>query len=285
MKKSVIKNQIWDYTFFAVGSFVYAAAINIFIIPGNMVLGGVVGISTILNRLIPIPIGMLTLLFNIPLFIFAYKELGGLYLKKIAIATVISNIFIDLLTPVLPQFNGDLFLSALYGGILSGAGMGIIMLRGGTTGGIDIVAMIVNKRNPSFSIGKIILFIDIFVVVLSGVISNDPPSMLYSLIVIYCSSKAIDTVLYGLVKNSLIFIVTTKPDEIFEEISKKVGRGMTRIEATGSYTRENKTVLICAARRNEILKIKQISANVDPKSFLILGEASDIVGEGFFKDN
>lgn len=285
MKKSVIKNQIWDYTFFAVGSFVYAAAINIFIIPGNMVLGGVVGISTILNRLIPVPIGMLTLLFNIPLFIFAYKELGGLYLKKIAIATVISNIFIDLLTPVLPQFNGDLFLSALYGGILSGAGMGIIMLRGGTTGGIDIVAMIVNKRNPNFSIGKIILFIDIFVVVLSGVISNDPPSMLYSLIVIYCSSKAIDTVLYGLVKNSLIFIVTTKPDEIFQEISKKVGRGMTRIEATGSYTRENKTVLICAARRNEILKIKQISANVDPKSFLILGEASDIVGEGFFKDN
>ena len=285
MKKTTIKNQIWDYAFFILGSFVYAAAINIFIIPGNMVLGGVVGISTILNRLIPVPVGLLTLLFNIPLFIFAYKELGGNYLKKIAIATVISNIFIDVLAPVLPQFSGDLFLSALYGGVLSGAGMGIIMLRGGTTGGIDIVATIVNKRFPSFSIGKIILFIDIFVVVLSGTISNDPPSMLYSLIVIYCSSKAIDTVLYGLVKNSLIFIVTTKPDEIFEEISKKVGRGMTRIEATGSYTKENKTVLICAARRNEILKIKQISANVDPKSFLILGEASDIVGEGFFKDN
>lgn len=285
MTASRFKSKIWDYIFITIGSFVYAAAIDIFVTSGNMVIGGVVGISTILNRFIPIPIGTLTLIFNIPLFVWAFRDLGAIYLKKTVVATLISNIFIDVFAPLLPKFSGDLLLTALYGGVLSGAGMGLIMLRGASTGGIDIVAMIINKYNSNFSIGKIMLFIDVFVVVLSGIVFESANAMLYSLIVIFCSSKSVDTILYGIVKNSLIFIITTKPEEIFDEINKRVGRGMTRIEATGSYSKEGKTVLICAARRNEILKIKQISTQIDEKSFLILSEASDIVGEGFFRDN
>lgn len=274
-----------DLLFFSIGSFFYAVAVDSFTAPNDIVLGGVTGVATVLNYLFNIPIGVMIFFLNIPILFLAYKHFGFSYLKKVFVAIFLSSLFIDALAPFLPVFKGDLLLASLYGGIFTGAGIGIIMLRGGSTGGVDIIAVILNKKFSQLSIGKIMLYVDLMVVAFASYVYNDLQIALYAIITIYLSSKVIDSVLYGVDKAKVAMIVSEKSNEIYTLINEQLKRGGTFLSSYGAYSGKAQNILLCAVRTNEIPKLRRLVLDIDENAFFLILQADEIAGEGFTFDN
>ena len=191
------------------------------------------------------------------------------------------SIFLDISERYIIAFNGDKILCAVFGGIFIGLGLGIILLRGATTGGVDIIAKLINIKKPHFSIGRIILIFDIVVVTLSVICYRNFSGALYSVITIYITSIVLDGVLYGGNKGKLIFVVTRFGKEISDSIFTNVNRGVTLLDATGAYTGDKRNVLLCAVRRQEIALFYTDVKSVDKNAFIIVCEAGEIEGNGF----
>lgn len=270
-----------DAGYFILGSVLFAVSINCFASPNNVAQGGVTGIAMIINYIAKLPIGMLVFAINIPLFIISAKAIGIRFLLKTLVATVMVSVALDAGALFMPAYEGDRLLAALFGGVLSGAGMALIFLRGATTGGIDIVARLLQKKYPHIPIGRMILFIDLIVALAAAAVFKSIESALYSIIMIYLCSIVLDKLLYDAVNGIMLLIVTDKAREISEEIGLKLVRGSTIVKAVGSYTNEDKNMLICAVRRNELYDIRAIIKNHDNKAFTMVTEAGEIIGEGF----
>lgn len=281
LNRKKVLNGFIDVICWVIGSFIYAAAINMFSIPNKLSLGGFTGISTILNSLFGTPVGLTMFLLNVPFFLIAFKVFGLKFIVKTAIATALCSAAIDIKIPFLPSYTGDTLLAACFCGVLSGIGLAIIFIRDATTGGTDIIAKLVHKKFQHISIGTVILLADALVAITSGIVYKNFESVLYAAIVIFISSRTIDYIIYGTGGGKMLLIVTDYADEIIKAITEELSRGVTVLPVKGGYTGQDKNMLMCAIRSHEIAKLNRIIRSVDEKAFVIVTEAGEILGEGF----
>lgn len=243
---------LWDGVAFLAGSFLFAVAVNVFTAPNNIAPGGLTGLATMINYLFGAPIGTTILVFNVPLFIWGVLQINFRFILKTLAATVISSVTIDLTAGLFPPYQGDLMLAALFSGVLSGAGLGLIFMRGGTTGGTDKVANLIGRNFRHLSLGKLVLLVDLVVVLISAFVYRNYESPLYAIINIFVSSKLIDAVLYGADTGTgkMMFIISPKNKEIAQRIMTEISRGVTELRSRGAYRGEEGEVLLCAVRRS-----------------------------------
>ncbi|NLJ31933.1 MAG: YitT family protein [Clostridiales bacterium] len=281
--KQKIQGMLKDIIFFAAGSCIYAVSVDAFTAPNKIAPGGVTGVGTMLNYLFSLPIGMVGLLLNIPIFIWAIMEVGYKLVGKTIVATVFVSITIDLVGKVIPAYTGNQMLAALFGGLLDGAGLSLVFMRGGTTGGTDLVARLLGRRLPHVSMGKLMLGVDLTVILVSAFVYKSIESALYAIIAIFVSTKLIDSILYGTDTGTgkILFIMSAQNDEIAQDILTDMDRGVTVLQSRGAYSGREGEVLLCAVRRYEVVKVKEIVRSHDKDAFMIIGEAGEISGEGF----
>lgn len=280
-----IGTWLLDLLLIAVGSFIFAASVNIFTAPNNIAPGGLTGLATMINYLSngTLPIGITILVLNAPIFIWALAATGFRFLAKTVLATVVSSLAIDLTAGWMPEYHGDMLLITVFGGLLSGVGLSLIFVRGATTGGTDLVANLLGKYIRHLSMGRLLLIVDMAVVVLSAFVYRNFESPLYAAIVIFITSRVVDAVLYGTNSGTgkMMFIISPKNEEIARCIMDQVERGVTELKSRGCYTGQEGGVLLCAVRRPEVHRTRDIIYTIDPSAFVIVGEAGEITGEGF----
>lgn len=283
MKK--IMTAVTDYSIIVLGAIVYAVSVVIFTAPNNIAPGGLTGIGTVLNYLYDLPIGVIIFVFNIPLFVWGAIENGIKFLTKTIVGTASISVAIDVMGLFLPNYTGDLMLASIFGGILNGLGLGIIFYSGGSTGGTDIVSLNIHKHYPHLSTGSIILAIDAVIIIFAAIIYKSLESALYAVIAIFVSIKVIDAINYGFSRDNgkAMFIVTNKYKEITDELFMSVKRGVTLLEAQGGYKMDDKKVIMCALRPQQVHKVIKIIKSVDENAFTIVTTAGAISGNGFRK--
>lgn len=281
MKSKTLRTVLIDLLFYILGSFIFSVAVSSLISVNEISPGGFTGIATILSYLFSVPSGIILLLLNLPVIILGFLKFGGIFILKTAVVTVISSFSLTVTDLILPAFEIDKILAAVFGGLLMGLGLSLIMLRGATTGGADIIAKLINRKHRHLTVGRIILMIDAVVITLASVIYRDVESALYSVVAMYVSSFIMDTVLYGADKGKIIHVVTSKADELCREITISLKRGITKIEVKGGYTNTAKVMLLCVVRRYEVANVYEIINRIDPTAFIVVSDAGEIIGEGF----
>lgn len=283
MKK--IMSTVTDYSIIVLGAVVYAVSVVIFTAPNNIAPGGLTGIGTVLNYLYGLPIGVIIFVFNIPLFVWGAIENGIKFLTKTIVGTAIISVAIDVMGLFLPIYTGDLMLASIFGGIFNGLGLGLIFYSGGSTGGTDIVSLNIHKHYPHISTGSIILVIDAVIIIFAAFIYKSVESALYAVIAIFVSIKVIDAITYGFSRDNgkAMFIVTNKYKEITEQLFMSVNRGVTLLDAQGGYKLDDKKVIMCALRPQQVHKVIKIIKSVDENAFTIVTTAGTISGNGFRK--
>ena len=275
------KKWIKDLLGYILGALIYSSAVTMFISGNEISPGGITGISTSINHLTGFPSGLLLLILNIPILIIGFIKFGGIFILKTAVATVIISASLTVTDFILPVFSIDKILAAVFGGILMGLGLSIIMLRGATSGGVDIVAKLINRKFRHFTVGRIILIMDAVVIAIAVLAYRNIESALYSVVSLYASSRVMDIMLYGGDKGKIIYIVTDKPKEICSSISHKLRRGVTILNATGGYTGKEHSLLMCTVRRYEVSAVYSIIEENDSRAFITVSDAGEIIGEGF----
>lgn len=283
-KAEKIKTWTLDIIAFIVGSVLLAFSVQYFSAPNNISVGGVTGIATMANFLVggKLQIGTLVLILNLPLFIACRVILGRSFFVKTLWGTVISALMMNIFDWVhLPVYHDNMLLAAIFGGVIGGAGIGLIFLRGGTTGGIDIASRLIKTKIPHYEIGKIMLVLEALILICTTFVYKNIDNALYSVISIYTSSVAIDTILYGIDNGKTLIIISDGGRKISKRIMDEMGRGVTLLKGEGAYTEEEKDVVMTAIRRQDMFKARQIVHEEDPKAFIIVCETSETIGLGF----
>lgn len=276
-----IKKTVTDIIVYTLGCLIYSAAVTMFISANEFSPGGFTGIATALQYLLKIPSGLSVFLLNIPVLILGFVKFGGRFIGKTAVATVILSLSLTLTDLLLPKILLDRILAAVFGGILMGLGLGMVLHRGATTGGVDIIAKLINKKLRHFTVGKIILIIDALIIAFAAFVYKNIESALYSVISMYASSQVMDIMLYGSDTGKIIYIVTEFHNEICLDINKYLKRGVTILSAKGGYTGKEKNVLYCTVRRHEVNSVYRIVEKYDKNAFIVVSDAGEIIGEGF----
>lgn len=277
-----IRELMADLGYDFIGALAYSVGIHCFTAPNQIAPGGVSGLAIIINYYFPfLPIGTLSLCMNLPLIFLALRFLGRKFTLSTLKTLLVVTVVLDVLFLGVPVYTGNPLLASLFGGVSLGAGLGIIFMRGSTTGGSDILMRLLQLKFPHLSMGKLMMLLDLVVLLLSVVAFQNIESGLYGLIAIYASSHFIDAILYGMDKGQLAYIFSLKNEEIARRIMEELGRGVTFLQATGAYSGEERQVSLCAVRQVEFYKVKRIIHEVDPEAFLIVSEVGEILGEGF----
>lgn len=270
---------IRDYCMILFGALITGASYTYFFIPNNIAPGGITGVATVLNHLIGWPpVGTLSFLLNIPLFLLGYKSGGKLFVLRSFIAMMLLSLFIDILPG--DPITDDGMLASIFGGIFLGLGLGLVLRAGATTGGTDLAAQMVHKRFSFISVGTFLFAIDCMVISLAGVVF-DVQAALVALIALYVSTKVMDTIIKGWNTEEQMMIISDKAKEIAHRINTEMDRGATFIEATGAYTGEKRGMIYCVVTRAQIMQIKSIVGSVDPHAFVTVSAAHEVMGEGF----
>lgn len=272
--------SVTDVLFFIAGAFIYAVSVNSFIYPAGISAGGITGIATALRYLSGVPAGITVLILNVPLLILAFKNFGGGFIFKTAVSVFTVSLFLEILS-FLPRVTDDILLSAVFGGVLMGFGLSLFLIRGATTGGVDIIAKKVNTAKPHISVGRVILCFDVAVISFNALVYGNITSALYSFLAMYLSSRTVDAVIYGWDKSKSVFIVSEKSEKIRHEIINTLNRGVTEIKSVGGYTGKEKNMLFCVIRISETAAIKKIIRENDEFAFVIFVNADETVGNGF----
>ena len=262
------------------GSLIIAVAVSLFLLPNELSSGGFSGIATIIYYIFKIPMGATILVLNIPLFLIATLKLGKGFLIKSIIGTVSLSFFIDWLN-TFDALTNDKILACVYGGIITGLGTALILRANSSTGGSDILSLIIKEYNSNFRTGSLITIIDFIIVLLNVIFLKKIEIGLYSAITIYLMGKIIDIIFEGIYFTKLIFIISDKNEQISELIKTKVKRGVTGIYGKGMYTDKQKLILMCAISRRELAEIKYLTKKIDPNAFLIITNSREVLGVGF----
>lgn len=263
------------------GSAIFALGFDLFLEPNGINGGGISGIGQLVAHLTPIKaIGAFVIVCNIPLFLLAWRRLGRRFVLGSLLGMLASSIFIDLFA-VLPNVRVEPLLAGLCGGLASGVGLGLVFLRGASTGGTDIIVRLVRQRLRSAPMGKIMLALDGTVAVLTGIVFQDVNRVLYTAVALYVSSLAMDAVIYGRNDSGVAIIISEKYEEIAAAIDRKLLRGATLLRGVGAYTRQDKMVLLCAVKSQQVGRLQELVIEIDPNAFLILQKAHQVLGEGF----
>ncbi|MCQ2445498.1 MAG: YitT family protein [Clostridia bacterium] len=284
IKKSPVLPLLKKALIITFGCFVFAASVNIFFVPADLNTGGLTGIALIFNSLWNVPIGLVVFLLNIPLLLLAIKYIGFKFIFWTIYATVISSLLLDITAPLeglLSLDSADKLLFCIFGGAVSGAGLGIVFTQGASTGGTDIISRLTALVFPHITLGRLMLICDIVIITFGALVSGEMEITLYSAVAIYLSSGAIDTVLYGLEKSQAAIIVSSHGEEINRRLLTELERGVTRIPSKGGYSANANETLICAVSTRQMSALKEIVSAVDPNAFVIFTEVHDIMGDGF----
>ena len=268
----------YGYLQILLGCVIGAAAYPAFLVPNSIAPGGLTGVATILNHLLGTPVGLVSLLLNVPLFIIGYRSMGKVFAFRSLIATFLFSVLIDILP--IGTVSNDPLLGTLFGGVVLGAGLGLILRGGATTGGTDMVARMVHRKFTFISVGMFLFALDCLVV-LGAAAAIGTEQALYAFINIYACSRVIDAVMMGFSGNKACFIMTSRWEEITKRLMDEVGRGVTHLEAKGAYTGTQQPVVLCVVARQEIMSVKRIVEEEDEKAFMFISEAHEALGEGF----
>ena len=263
------------------GAVIYALAFDWFVAPNQIAMGGVTGLAQIVNALVPVlPVGVLSILVNVPLFLAGWRLLGGRLLVSSLYAMAVSSLAIDVIAWMHTFPPMDPILATLYGGAGMGVGLGLVFSQGATTGGTDIIGKLLKLKFPWLPIGKLVMIPDMVVVILAAVVFGTVNAALYGLIQMYLLSKVMDMILYGWDTSRVAYIITDRWEETVQGLLD-MNRGVTLLQGKGAYTGAEKQVLLVAFRQREIVPIKRMLREIDPKAFFIVCDAHEILGEGF----
>lgn len=270
------------YAMIVAGAFIMGFAIKNIYDPVNLVTGGVSGVAIMLKDLFAIPLWLSNTLLNIPLFLAGYKLKSKTFIVRTLAATIALSVSLYLIPEIQVIPQGDLFLPALFGGILTGAGIALVFLCQATTGGTDLLASMIQKKFPHYTLPQILQVIDA-AIVLAGAVVFGIQYALYALVAIYAVSKVSDDLIEGLKYSKAVFIISEQNQVIADSIMHEMERGVTGIEATGMYSGKNKKMLYCVVAKKEIVRLKEIAQRHDEKAFVIVTDAREVLGEGFIE--
>lgn len=275
------RKQAVDYGYILVGTAIYALGVHLFTVPNQIAPGGVTGLATAIYALAKIPVGLFVSLFNIPLLLIGLKFLGRDFILKTLVSTVSFTLMTDLLFRSIPVYQGNKLLAALFGGAMIGAGMALAFIRNGSTGGTDITNRLIQRKFPYLPIGKIVLLSDCVIIAFATLVFREIETALYAIISMFVCAKVLDSIIYGLDVGKLVMIVSDHCDAIAKAVTEEIKRGATLLPAKGAYSGQERQVLLCALRNHEFYKIKRTVDRVDPKAFIIVTNAGEVLGEGF----
>ena len=273
------KNErLKSYLLIALGCVLGGAAYPLFLVPNNIAPGGLTGVATIFNYLWKWPVGLTSIVLNLPLFLIGFRAMGRVFVVRSFVATILFSVCIDLIQ--LPPLIDDMLLASVYGAILLGLGLGLIMRGGATTGGSDMIARMVNKRFPLLTVGTFLFLVDCCVILAAG-FTMSAEKALYALINIFVAARVVDLVLAGFGSAKACFIITGQAERIAERIMKELDRGATLVPARGAYSQEERTVLISVVSNAEVIPLKRIVRSEDEKAFVFISDTHETLGEGF----
>lgn len=282
------KTRARDALFIIVGTLLMAVSINLVYDPMEMVTGGVTGlaiaIKDVTERMLDfsMPVWLTNIILNIPLFMAAYRILGKRTIKKTLFATVMLTLFIYIV-PIYQIFESDYLLASVFGGVIGGAGIGFVLATGGTTGGTDLLCMLIHQKKKYYSVPQLLTIVDCFVV-LTGVLVFGINVSLYAVIAVYITAKISDGILEGLKFAKMAYIISDKHKEIAESIIINMDRGVTGIRSTGMYSDMEKNLILCVVSKKEIVQLIDIVNKIDPRSFMIISDVREVLGEGFIEN-
>ncbi|MCI9345861.1 MAG: YitT family protein [Lachnospiraceae bacterium] len=272
--------KLKKYVIITAAAFVYAVGVSLFTDPNNMAPGGVTGISIILSRLLPVSTGTFIMLINIPILIFAVWKFGIAFTVSTIYAIALISSFTNVLSPY-GAATDDILLAALVGGTLTAVSIGVIFRAGATTGGTDIIVKALRLRFPHLKTGKIFFIADALVVTLSGIVFRDLNAALYAAISAICTSVVMDVVLYGRDEAKLLYIISSRAEEIAGRLLSDLDIGVTYIKGQGAYSGDNKRVIMCVVKKPVTPRAEEIVKQEDPHSFMIITSATEVFGEGY----
>ena len=280
LKKRTKVKYLFESVSALAGSAIFSAGIAFFITPGKISVGGFTGISIVINHLFALPVGTLIIVLNIPMFVICARIFGLKFIVKTVIGVVLCSVLIDVFS-LLPPFVEEPMVCALFGGLLQGAGLGILYSAGFTTGGSDLVLWLLKLKFPYLRSGFIYFILDSVVVGLAALIFRDIRSVLYSAIAIFTYTKVLDTILGSSDLSNMAFIISGRHAEIGALISKRLGRGATELQGTGWFTGDGRVVLLCVIDRSQLYPLKELIRETDPGAFVVLTDAREVIGCGF----
>ena len=274
-KKSKLSQYVKKYIYIFIGSIITAIGLEIFLIPNNIIDGGVVGVSIKLSAITGLPFGAFLILINLPFLYLGYKHIGKAFAIATTFAVISLSFWSSVFLPVLPVTN-DYFLAAVFGGIITGTGVGLIIRNGGSLDGTEIVAILTDKKTV-FSVGEIVMFINLFILSSASLVFGWDKAM-YSLVAYFVIAKMIDVVLKGLEETYSVMIVTSQHTDILNRLMLEMDKGVTVLHGEGGYTKEKRKILYCVVTRLEIDKLKNMVLDIDEGAFVTINPVSDIVG-------
>ena len=282
IKARTLKHKIMHYAGITLGCLIASSSINLFLVPSHLLTGGVTGIAIIFYYLAGLPIGMQTLLYNIPLLLAAWKLMGKRYTIDIVVGTVIFALCLD----ATRFMNGyvpvdDVMLAAIFGGVFNGIGYGIVFRMDGSTGGFDVIGAIV-KKYYSLHMGGVIFGFNCLIMLVAAFLFGVVPAM-FTLISMFINGTVTDKVIAGFNSRKAVLIVSEKAEEIAEEIIVELGRGVTFLHGQGAFTHQERDVIFVAVKLTQVAKVKRIANEVDGNAFMIIMSANEVMGRGFSK--
>ena len=263
------------------GSLIFALGFDLFLVPNNLNPGGISGLSVIIVELLGFGrVGTLSILINLPLFALGGIKIGKRFFMGSLIGMVSSSLLIDLLV-LIPAPQSEPLLGALYGGVICGAGLGMVFVTGTSTGGSDILVRLLKLRYRNVPIGQISMTFDLIVVVLTGIVFHDVTKALYTGVTVYICGKVIDAMVYRFDYSKVALIISREYDEIARQIGLKLDRGATFLHGEGSYSGTPTKVVLAAIKRQQLAELKELVTRIDPNAFIIVQEAHQVLGDGF----
>ncbi len=279
--KRRVKHWCEDILIDIIGGILYAMGFYTFAKMGNFSPGGISGLALLMNALWSLPIGLTTLILNIPLVIVSWRVVGAKFLIKTAKTMIISTIFMDFIFPLTPAYTGSPMMAALYSGLCIGSAMALFYMRGSSSGGMDLLIMTIKVRHPYFSFGAVTMTTDFLVILLGWPVFGNVDAVLYGLIAAFTTSIVMDRILYGFGAGKLLIIITTHGLDLAQAISEITDRGSTLIRAIGTYTQDGRDVILCACSKSQTYQITNAAHEIDDSAFIMVTETSEVFGEGF----
>lgn len=276
--RQYLKTEFWIE---AAAAAMMAMGVQVFTAPNFIVGGGLSGIASVLFNVFGWPIGVVTFSLNIPLLLIGWRRLGRRFLVSTLRMVAYLSLMIDEVFARIPPYRGEPLLAALFGGVLVGAGLGLILMRGSSTGGTDIIVKLIQMRKPYLSLGRIVLATDLAVVLLAAVVYRNIETILYGAVMIYASTEMIDGLIDRADARKLAIIVTGRGNETARTLMGELRRGVTVLPATGAYTGEARSVLLCVVEIRQLFELKRLVGRIDPAAFVVVANAAETLGAGF----
>ncbi len=279
--KSGLVSDIFQLT---IGAALMGCALSIFLVPFKIAPGGVSGLATVLHYLIGINVSTLLMLINVPIFLLGLMYFDKSFLFRSIYGTIALSVFTEVFSSFTMPGN-DVLLACVFGGAILGSGIALALRSGGTTGGADIIVLVLRKFFPSLSVGRLFMAIDGFIILIAGALLSGWDTVLYSSVALFISGYVTDSILEGAKTARLVYIISDKEREVTQKIYDEMNRGVTGLSSISMYTGRERRTLMCVIRKSELIRLKKLVYNTDPDAFVIISEAREVMGNGFDRYN